>query len=103
MSDDKQMILLNGLQDILEKQISLARQGNVTAVERLVGQAGSLMGKVVESGVLERTEFEGSRKRLQGLYKELCLSLTAQKAAVARELNRIRKGKKTIGIYRSNI
>ena len=61
------------------------------------------MEKVTESRVLELPEFRNYQKKLQRLYNELCLTLTTQKAKIAEELSRIRKGKKTIEVYRNNI
>ena len=103
MSNDKQMHLLDNLQSLLEKQIKLAQQGNISDVEALSRQAGSLVGKIVQTGIFEMAEFENRRKQFQKLYKDLRLAITAQKADSAEKLNRVRRGKKTIKTYRSNI
>ena len=103
MSTDKQIYLLDELQSLLEKQIKLAQQGNISGVEVLSKQASSLVRKIAQSGVLESSEFKSQREQLRKLYQDLCLALTAQQAETAEELSRVRKGKKTIATYRGNI
>jgi len=94
---------LYDLQSLLKKQIGLARKGNIKEVEILSEQASSLVEKVKLSGVLESAEFKNQREQLQKLYQDLCLAITAQQAGTTEELKRIRKGKKTIAAYHSNI
>lgn len=103
MSTDKRTHLLDGLQSLLEKQIELAQQGNISGVEVLSKQANSLVGKIAQTGILELREFKKRRERLQKLYDSLLLAITAHRAEAAGELNRVRKGKKTVEAYRSNI
>lgn len=100
---DGQIHLLNELQSLLEKQIELARQSNINEIEVLSKQASSLVGKIVRSGVLESSEFKSQHEQLRKLYQDLCLALTTQQVETAEELSRVRKGKKTIETYRSNI
>ncbi len=100
---DGQIHLRDELQSLLEKQIELARQGNINEIEVLCRQAGSLVGKISRSGILESSEFKSQHEKLRKLYQNLCLALTAQQAETAEELSRVRKGKKTIETYRSNI
>jgi hypothetical protein len=99
----EQIHLLDELQNLLEKQIELARQGNINEIEVLSKQASSLVGEIARSGVLESSEFKSQREKLRKLYQDLCLALTTQQAETAEELSRVRKGKKTIATYRSNI
>jgi len=91
------------LQSLLEKQIELARQGNINEIEVLSKQASSLVSKIARSGVLESSEFKSQREQMRKLYQDLCLTLAAQQAETAKELSRVRKGKKTIEAYRSNL
>jgi len=100
---DEQIHLLDELRNLLEKQIELARQGNINEIEVLSKQASSLVGEIARSGVLESSEFKSQREELRKLYQDLCLALTAQQAETAKELSRVRKGKKTIATYRGNI
>jgi hypothetical protein len=100
---DEQIHLLEELQNLLEKQIEFARQGNINEIEFLSKQASSLVEKIARSGLVESSEFKSQREQLRKLYQDLCLALTAQQAETAEELSRVRKGKKTIATYRSNI
>ncbi len=103
MSIDKQIDLLDELQSLLEKQIELARQGNISDVELSSKQAGSLVERIVQAGILGLAEFENRREQLQKLYKDLCLTVTAQRTDVFKDLSRVRKGRKTIETYHKNI
>ncbi|MHC4601720.1 MAG: hypothetical protein ACYS6W_00160 [Planctomycetota bacterium] len=103
MSTDKQTHLLDDLQSLLEKQMELVQQGNISGVEVLSKQAHSLVGEIAQTGILELRGFKKRRERLQKLYESLLLAITAQRAEAARELSQVRKGKKTVEAYRSNI
>jgi len=103
MRIDKGVNLLDELQSLLEKQIKLARQGNISNVEVLSKQAGSLVEGIVRAGILGLAEFKSRREQLQKLYKELCLAITAHRAETGEKLRRVRKGKRTIVAYRDNI
>ena len=103
MSTDKQTHLLDDLQSLLEKQMELAQQGNISGVEVLSKQANSLVRKIAQTRILELREFKNRREQLQKLYDSLLLAITAQRAEVAGEISRVRKGKKTIEAYHSNI
>jgi hypothetical protein len=97
--------LLDELQNLLEKQIELTHQGNPDNrhLEPLSKQADLLVEKIAQEGILELPEFKNRREHLQKLYQHLCLVITAQKTETVEELSRVRKGKKTVGIYRNNI
>ncbi|MHC4171494.1 MAG: hypothetical protein ACYST5_00940 [Planctomycetota bacterium] len=105
MSTDKQIHMLDELQSLLEEQIKLAQRGNPASkrIEVLSKQAYSLVGRIVQSGILETAEFKNRREHLKKLYDTLRLAITAQKADTSTKLNQIRRGKKTIETYRSNI
>jgi len=100
---DENTHLLDELGNLLEKQIELAHQGSISGVERLSKEAGPLIGKIAQTGILKLLEFKSRRNHLQKLYQELCLAITAQKAAIDEKLSQVRKGRKTIKTYRRNI
>jgi hypothetical protein len=98
--------LLDKLQVLLEKQIDLARQGNLGEFEALSRQADALVGKIVQTGILNPAEafFDGGRReQLQRLYEDLCLSIAAQKAGICENISQVRKGKRTIQAYRGHV
>ncbi len=100
-NDDEQ--LLAELENLLKKQIALARRGSFSELEDLAGRCEKLTAKIKESGLLENPGFKGHRLRLEKLYKDLYLIAVTQKAATEAELKRIRKGKRVIAHYRRNI
>jgi len=99
MTADKHIQLLDSLRSLLEKQIELIQQGNISQVEALGSQANSLVEEIAQSGILQRAEFEDRRKQLQKLFDSLRLALAAQKADTAERLSRLRKGKRLLGVY----
>jgi len=107
MSTDKDISQLSSaiekLKSLLAEQIKLARQGNISKLEVLSSQASLLVEKIVPSGLTERAEFKTDREQLQQLYKELSLVLTSQKVETTEELGRVRRGRKTIETYRTNL
>ncbi len=94
---------LDALEDLLEKQIKLARLGNITELEVLSKQASCYVEKIAETRILESVEYKNQKDKLEKLYRDLCLTLAVQKAETAEELKQVRRGKKTIGAYRSNL
>ena len=98
-----EQIHLDELRNLLEKQIGYARQGNISEIEALSEQANSLVGKIARSGILELPESKMQREFLRKLYQDLYLALTAQQADTAKDLRRIRRGKKTVATYGGNI
>lgn len=100
---DEQILLLDELQALLEKQIEFARQGNINDVEVLSKQAGSVFTKIAQAGILELGEFRERWEQLQKLHRSLCLTIATQKADVAERLSQVRKGKKTLKTYRDNV
>jgi len=100
---DRQLHLLDELQSLLEKQIELVHQGGIIDSERLSTQAGRLVEKIAQAGILELSEFKDRREHLQKLYEDLCLALIAQRDDISGKLSWVRKGKKAIETYRSNL
>jgi hypothetical protein len=103
---DNRINLLDELQVLLEKQVDLARQGNIREFEVLSKQADTLVGKIAQTGTLDQAEAfcdGGRREQLQRLYEDLCLAIAAQKAGVCENISQVRKGKRTIQAYRGHI
>jgi hypothetical protein len=96
-------VALAQFKHLLERQAGFVRQGNIHEAESLVEQANCLVDLMKNSGVFESVEFESRRDEFQQLYNELCLGLGAEKAGIVEQLLRIRKSRKTVGAYRSNM
>jgi len=99
---DKQVHLLDDLQNLLEKQIKLAYQSNINDVEVLSKKTDRLVEKISQTRILEQVELKSRREQLQKLYDRLHLVIATQKAETTEHLSRVRKGKKTIKIYHKN-
>jgi len=95
--------LLNDLQTLLESQIKLAHKGDIAGVESLISRANSVIEQIVKSEIFKQTDCENQREKLQRLYKQLSVAISAQRTETGEQINRIRRGKKTIGTYRDNI
>ena len=96
--------MLDELQGLLQQQLELAHQGNPAGekIEALCRQADSLVKEITQAGILDRPKLENQKKKLNKLYKDLHLALTAQRADTAEKLSQVRRGRKIIGTYRSN-
>ncbi|MBN2136639.1 MAG: hypothetical protein JW720_02420 [Sedimentisphaerales bacterium] len=103
MADDRRMRLADELQRLLEEQIRLARQGKVHEIEALSIEATGIAEEIGKSGILKDKQFNDIRVRIERLYHELNLSLSGQLDEVGRELCRIRRGKRTVGVYRDSL
>jgi hypothetical protein len=95
--------LLVDLQALLERQLKLAHKGDIAGVESLGRQANSVIETIVQRGNLQQDDFQNQREKLQKLYGQLLVAVSAQKAETGKQLSWIRKGRKTIGTYRKNI
>lgn len=98
-------LLLDELSNLLEKQIELLQKGDPAGkkFEEFSLQADVLVKKITQEGLLQSAQFASCRSRLQKLYEHLNMIVSAQKDETARQLNRLRKGKKTIVTYRNNV
>ena len=102
MGTDEKMRLLDNLQNLLEKQIEMARKSNFRRVETLAEQADSIVEKIVKTKAFEQPEFSGSRERLTKLYRKLELILSAGKDSIEKQLWQVGSGKKTLQTYRNS-
>jgi CRISPR/Cas system CSM-associated protein Csm2 small subunit len=96
---EEQTLLLDNLQNLLEKQIEMARRSDYRRVEELVGQAETIVNQISKMKCLETAQFDGRRKQLTKLYKKLELILTADKDSVADQLQQVGNVRKTLAAY----
>jgi hypothetical protein len=97
------MQLLGELQRLLDEQNELARQGKLSYVESLCNRTNEIVNEMSRCGIFESDKFRQERERLARSYESLRLTLSNQRDEVSREMDRIRKGRKTIGVYRDSI
>jgi hypothetical protein len=96
--------LMDELQSLLEEQLQLAHRGASTNEQFgvLTDKAGSLVKRIAQFGPGGSEEYQPKFEKLRQLYNALCLTLVAEKANVCEELSRLRKGKKTLSVYRTS-
>jgi hypothetical protein len=97
--------LMYDLQDLLERLLRMARHGDSTNEQfgSLTNQAGSLVDKVTRIGILDIPELHYRREQIRKQYEDLCLIVAAQKANTSKEINHIKRGRKTLETYRKTM
>ncbi|MBM4026919.1 MAG: hypothetical protein FJ280_16190 [Planctomycetes bacterium] len=116
---------LDHLQELLARQLELVRQGHLDMALRLGGQAQECVRQIIESrGPVRRPSPVARRlplgratgdeptpsdegratdpwERLERLYRELHLALTAQQTEVSGALTAVRRGRRILNAYSS--
>ena len=102
---DERVNLLNKLKRLLEEQIRIIHQGNASdeRINDLNRQTESIVKEIIESGLLEKKEYNRQMEQIRKLYNTLNLAVMAQRDETAKNINEIRRGKKTIEVYRGNL
>lgn len=87
------------LEDLMNRQIQKLRQYELDAAMRIAEESQPISERIIQAAVLSRPGFEEQRDRIQGLYKELCLTIASQRHEVQDRLGQIRTGLRTLGAY----
>lgn len=95
MMDD----LLDRLQELLERQLALVRQGHLDAALELCAQTEPYVQQIAEARAAQMCCATDRQERVQRLYKDLCLALTAQRTEVSATLNALRQGRRVLDAY----
>ena len=105
IAPEEQLYLLNKLKKLLEEQIQIIHQGNANdeRIDDFNRQTESVVEKIVESGILEIEELNQQREQIKKLYNILNLAVIAQRDETAKNINHIRRGKRTMDVYQSNL
>ncbi len=96
-------LVLEEIEQLINEQLQLIKQGDDSKIHGLAIKAENLMQQVKNSGILGQENFQLQRERLAKKYEQLCLVFAARKDKVRQEMNKIRKFKSTIGAYRKNV
>lgn len=104
VSDDR-MFVADKLQELLLKQIEIVQKGKSTGkrFEELSLQTQILVDEIKRSGILNSEQFEKQKQQIRQLYARLYMAISAQKDETSKQLNHVRKGKKTIVTYRNSL
>jgi hypothetical protein len=105
MAEEGQINILDGLQRLLDEQVELARRGNSDSArfEQINRQADVLARKIAQVKMLRQERFGERKGKLRKTYDDLCLAIMAEQKQTAEDLDKIRKGKKTVGVYQKNL
>ncbi len=94
-SDGERM--LARLLDVLAEQARLAKSGKSKKAATLLDEAERLLDGISRLAV---PTDRATGQRICRLYKELRLTFAAEKNQLAEELNRLKKGRKSLAAYR---
>ncbi len=95
MMDD----LLDRLQELLERQLALVRQGRLDEARALCAQTEQYVRQIAEARAAEPCSATERGERVQRLYEDLCLALTAQRTEVSDALDALRQGRRVLDAY----
>jgi hypothetical protein len=91
--------VLDQLHALLEEQLELAQQGRLVEAETLCEQTDRLVATVAAAGLLAGPDGEDRRQRLLVLYRQICLTLAAQRDEVSHSLRAIHRGRRLRKTY----
>ena len=102
---NEDVILLNRLTRLLEEQINIVLHSDITGkkVDDLIDQTQLLVKEIAQKHLLRKEQFAEQREHIKRLFNNLNLAVIAQKNETEKQLNHVRKGKKTIDAYQRNI
>ena len=88
---------LRQLTELLELQISLAKQGKLDEIDSLADRIEQLLDAACDCAASQR--YANMAERIQSLHRELCLILEAERADLGARLKKFGKGKKFLRGY----
>jgi hypothetical protein len=91
--------LLDRLQELLERQLALVRQGHLDAALELCAQTEPYVRQIAETRAAGTCCATDRGQRVQRLYEDLCLALTAQRTEVPAALEALRQGRRMLSAY----
>jgi uncharacterized protein YdeI (YjbR/CyaY-like superfamily) len=91
--------LLDRLQELLERQLALVRQGHLDAALELGEQTEPYVRQIAEARAAGTCYTADRGQRVQRLYEDLCLALTAQRTEVSAALDTLRQGRRVLDAY----
>lgn len=93
--------MVTRLETMLQKQLELTRSEHGRAIEKLVGQTAPVLNEITSRKLLQKPEFATQRKNISKLYDEISIGIEAAKTGVTGEIDKIRKGRKSLRAYSS--
>lgn len=91
--------LVKSLCNLLQEQARCVREGNLSRVEQVGGQADHIVAEIRQAGGLKSPVPAADRDCLKQLYHELTLAVQAQMHDIHARLKLLRQVKRAAGVY----
>jgi len=92
-------VLVDELQQLLERQLDLARGGSLAALQQLGERVDTVVSRITEAGMVDSPPLRSRMPVLEGLYRELCTVLAAQQHETSNTLRAVGQGKRLLRTY----
>ena len=87
------------LEDLLLRQLEKLRKYDLDKAVQIAEESQAISEQVAKQGLLDRPEYQAERKRIQGLYQDLCLVIASEREEVSEKLKQIREGIRALSKY----
>jgi hypothetical protein len=94
-------VVLDRLQELLQRQLELVQQGSLAAAVGLFEETDRCVREIAGSRGATEPSATLPWQRIERLYQELSLALTSKRTEVLTALNAVRQGKKMLSVYGS--
>jgi hypothetical protein len=94
---------LDELQDLLQRQMVLVRQGHWAAAETLAQEIDVLVIQMTNQAVTETPVFDERRVKVETLYRNLRSALAAARDEAQGQIKLTHKSRKAISAYRRSL
>jgi hypothetical protein len=91
------------LENMLTMQIKRVKSSDLDGAMLLADEVNELAEGIGGEGILEQSEFAEEAKRIEALYKKLCITIASERKDVSDKLKQVRKGIKMLGAYGGNM
>jgi hypothetical protein len=96
-------VLVDELQQLLERQLDLARAGSLAGLQQLGERVDAVVSRITEAGMMDSPPLRSRMPALEGLYRELCTVLVAQQQETSNTLRAVRQGKRLLRTYEKHV
>jgi len=88
------------LEYLLSRQVERLRRYDLDGALSLAEESATIAEKVTGGGILDLKGNEQIKKRIEQLYKDICLMIASQRQEVCGKLEQIRTGLRALGTYK---
>jgi len=100
-TNNENLKLIDKLHDVLQRQIRMARKGDLGEVEKLTPEAERILKKISRLSNSQLIKQSDTWKNVEQTYKKLSLTLSSQKQSIQQQIQQIREGRKTLKAYKN--